>query len=267
MNYTRPLLTVIFSLALAVPACAQVYTPRVTTDRLPDYTEPGRFAQWREWRELPQAEKAVAIWKFLTDYETGLYPVQGIYEDPDPGPEFSFFDERDLVKVLNVHGHGYCGLLSPTLDGIYAHAGFPDHRIHNMDANHHCVTEVFYNGGWHYFDMDLRGLLYKADGTVANIREAMTERSLWTDPPVKVEPFYPLDNKKAMFESYARCKLTPMYHYYKNGHTMDFELRPGESLTRFWQPQQGGRWHHPWPNPAGFNLKFLSRKFEGAAGA
>ncbi|HUU29810.1 MAG TPA: hypothetical protein VM123_18565 [archaeon] len=240
---------------------AQVYTPRVTTDQLPDYTEIGRFVSWQKWRDLPPREKAVAIWRFITDYETGLYPIQGIYEDPNPGPEFPFFDERDLVKVLNVHGHGYCGLLSPTLDGIYAHAGFPDSRIHNMDANHHCVTEVFYQGGWHYFDVDLRGMLYKPDSTVASIRDAMTDRSLWTAPQIKVEPFYPLDDKARMYESFAACKLTPMYHWYKNGHTMDFVLRPGESMTRYWQPQ-GGRWHHPWLNPGGFDMAFLKRKFE-----
>ncbi len=240
---------------------AQVFTPRITNERLPDYTEVGRFVQFDQWRDLPPQEKAVAIWKFLNGTETGLYPVQGIYEDPDPGPEYPFYDERDVTKVLNVHGHGYCGLLSPTLDGVLAAAGFSDGRIHNMDANHHCVTEVYYDGGWHYFDMDLRGMLYRPDGTVANIREAMTNKELWTNPPRKIEPFYPLDDKAAMFESFATCKLTPMYHWYKNGHTMDFTLRPGERLRRWWQPR-GGRWFHPWPNKGGFNLSFLSRKFE-----
>ena len=236
------------------------YSPRVTTDLLPDYSDMARFAAFSAWRDLPPAERAVAIWRYITDRETGLFPVQGIYEDPDPGPEYSFFDERDLTKVLNVHGHGYCGLLSPTLDGIYAHAGFADSRIFNLRENHHCVTEVFYDGGWHYFDVDLRGMLFKADGSVANLEEACRQRELWTDPPVPAEPFYPLDDKAAMFESFAQCKLTPMYHWYKNGHTMDFALRPGESLTRFWDPQDS-RWFHPWPSAGGFNLDFLRRRF------
>jgi hypothetical protein len=255
--------TLLFILLLGItfPLHTQVYTPRVTTDLLPDYTDIDRFVSWPKWKSLAPQAKADSIWKFITSYETGLYPIQGIYEDPDPGPEFSFYDERDLVKVLNVYGHGYCGLLSPTLDGIYAHAGFPDSRIHNMDKNHHCVTEVFYNGGWHYYDVDLRGMLYKPDGTVASLREAMTDRSLWTNPPKKIEPFYPLDDKAQMFESFSECNLTPMYHWYKNGHTMDFVLRPGESVTRYWQPQ-GGRWHNPWRDEGGFDKEFLKRKFE-----
>ncbi|MEW6750452.1 MAG: hypothetical protein AB1505_05675 [Candidatus Latescibacterota bacterium] len=102
------------------------YSPRVTTDRLPDYWDLARFAAFPAWRDLPPAEKAVALWRYVTDRQTGLYPVQGIYEDPDPGPEYAFFDERDLCKVLNVHGHGYCGLLSPTLAGIFAQ-GALDH--------------------------------------------------------------------------------------------------------------------------------------------
>ena len=237
-----------------------VYSPRVTTDLLPDYTDLSRFAAFSAWRDLPPAERAVAIWRYITDRETGLFPVQGINEDPDPGPEYAFFDERDLIKVLNVHGHGYCGLLSPTLDGIYAHAGFADSRIINMRENHHCVTEVFYDDDWHYFDVDLRGLLLKEDGSVASLEDACRLRELWTDPPIPVEPFYPLDDKAAMFESFAPCKLTRMYHWFKNGHTMDFVLRPGESLIRFWEPQES-RWFHPWPNPGGFNLQFLRRRF------
>ena len=169
-------------LSAVVSIQAQVYTPKITVEHLPDYTELGAFVNFYKWRDLPAQEKAVAIWKFLCDEETGLYPVQGIYEDPDPGPEYSFFDERDVLKVLNVHGHGYCGLLSPTLDGVFAAAGYSDSRIFNMRENHHCITEVYYDDGWHYFDMDLRGMLYKKDGTVANIKEAQTMKELWTDP-------------------------------------------------------------------------------------
>ncbi|MFC1614172.1 hypothetical protein ACFL5K_02625 [Gemmatimonadota bacterium] len=251
----------ILTFAAVLPLAAQVYNPKITTDLLPDYTDLKAFVEFSQWRALPPQQKATAIWRFLCDNETGLYPVQGIYEDPDPGLAYPFFDERDVLKVLNVHGHGYCGLLSPTLDGIYAAVGFEDGRIFNMRENHHCITEVFYDGGWHYYDMDLRGMLYKPDGTVANIREAQTIPELWTSPPRKIRPFYPLDDKARMYESFNPCFLTPMYHWYKNGHSMDFVLRPGETLTRYWQPQ-GGRWFHPWPAAGGFDMEFLTRRFE-----
>ena len=236
------------------------YSPRVTTDRLPDYTDTRRFAEFVGWRDLPPADRAVAIFRHLADRETGLFPVQGIYEDPDPGPEYAFYDERDLARVLTVHGHGYCGLLSPTLDGIFAHAGFQESRIVLMKENHHCVTEVYYDGGWHYFDLDLRGFLFTGDHVVASLEQACQKRELWTDPPVQAEPFYPMDDKGAMFESFAQCRLERGYHWYKNGHTTDFILRPGESLTRFWEGQDS-RWFHPWPSPGGFNLDFLRRRF------
>ena len=236
-----------------------VYSPRLTTDSQPDYSDLRRFVDFSGWRDLPASEKAVAIWRYITDRQTGLFPVQGIYEDPDPGPEYAFYDERDVSKVLNVHGHGYCGLLSPTLDGIFTHAGFEDSRIIRMKENHHCVTEVFYDGGWHYFDVDLRGMLYKPDGSIASLQEACSTRSLWVDPPVASEPFYPLDDKEKMFESFARCRLERLHGWFKNGHTMDFVLRPGESLTRYWDPQ--GRWFHPWPAAGGFNMDFLRRRF------
>lgn len=237
------------------------FSPYITTDRLPDHGDLTRFGQFPAWRDLPAAEKAIAMFRYMANRETGLYPVQGIYEDPDPGPAYSFYDERDLVKAMNVHGHGYCGLLSHILDGAYAHAGFEDSRIQGMDANHHTVTEVFYDGAWHYFDLDLRGMLIRDDGSVADLKDACAVRSLWTDPPAGVTPFYPGDyEKEKMFEGFAACKTTPEYRWYKNGHTMDVALRPGESLTRWWQPQ-GSRWFHPWPNPGGFDLEFLTRRF------
>ena len=236
------------------------YSPRVTTTRLPDYSDVQRLVSFPGWRDLPPRDKALAIFRYLAHPDTGLYPIQGIYEDPDPGPEYVFYDERDLMKVLNVHGHGYCGLLSPTLAGILAHAGFEEVRCIRMKENHHCVTEVWYDGGWHYFDLDLRGLLLRADGEVASLAEACRERELWTDPPLEVEPFYPLDDKAAMFESFARCSLKHSYHWHKNGQTSDLVLRPGESLTRFWEGQDS-RWFHPWPAAGGFNVDFLRRRF------
>ncbi|MBT7860625.1 MAG: hypothetical protein HN712_09955 [Gemmatimonadetes bacterium] len=237
-----------------------VFSPRISTDRQPDYSDLSRFVNFAAWRDLPPAEKAVAIWRYITDRETGLFPVQGIYEDTDPGPEYAFFDERDVSKVLNVHGHGYCGLLSPTLDGIFTHAGFTDSRIIRMKENHHCVTEVFYDDAWHYFDVDLRGMLSRADGAVASLEEACRNQDLWTQPPIDIEPFYPLDDKKAMATGFAQCRLERLFAWHKNGHTMDCVLRPGESLTRYWEPQ--GRWFHPWPAAGGFNMDFLRRRFE-----
>ncbi len=32
---------------------AQVHTPRITNERLPDYTELGRFVKFSQWRNLP----------------------------------------------------------------------------------------------------------------------------------------------------------------------------------------------------------------------
>lgn len=237
------------------------YSPRVSSTRLPDYSDVARFADFSGWRDLPPRDKALAIFQYLADEVTGLYPVQGIYEDPDPGPEYVFYDERDAMKVLTVHGHGYCGLLSPTLAAVFAHAGFEDVRCIRMKENHHCVTEVWYDGGWHYFDLDLRGLLLRPDGEAASLAEACTERELWTNPPLSVEPFYPLDDKAALFESFAPCTLKRSHHWHKNGHTSDFALRPGESLTRFWDGQDS-HWFHPWPAVGGFNMDFLRRRFE-----
>ena len=53
-------------------------------------------------------------------------------------------------------------------------------------------------------------------------------------------PNDPLDSTRAIYE---KTIVEPYYGFQQAGHTMDFVLRPGERLTRWWRPQ-GGRWHH-----------------------
>lgn len=66
---------IFFSLFTTLPLNAKVYTPRVTTELLSDYTELGRFVNWHKWRGLQPQEKAAVLWKFLINYETGLFPI------------------------------------------------------------------------------------------------------------------------------------------------------------------------------------------------
>jgi len=221
---------------------AKVACIRLTSEHTADTTDLKRFRQFSEWKDKTGNELAIAVWKYLCGYETGLYHFNEILEGPDPFDEYATV--RDPLKILNVYNMAYCGIFGPVLDGIYQGIGFEQGRSFGVELWNHCTTEVWYDRSWHYLDLDVRGLLLDADGTVASLDEARRNRDLWTNPPVKIEPFFPNDDdKNKVFEIYRDSRIHYYYRWFEGSHTMDFYLRQGESFTRFWTPQ-GGRWNH-----------------------
>lgn len=236
--------SLIAALCLLMPAIAtaRVICPRLTSGHIADTTDLGRFRQFDEWKDKTGNELALAIWQYLSDYETGLYHFNEILEGPDPFDEYATV--RDPLKILNTYNMAYCGIFGPVLDGIYHGVGFEGGRSFGLEAWNHCATEVWYDDGWHYLDVDVRGALVGPDRVVVSLAEAQADRDLWLAPPVAVEPFFPKDPDKArLFDIYKDSRVDYNYRWFEMGHTMDFYLRQGESFTRFWTPQ-GGRWHH-----------------------
>ncbi|MCG3181115.1 MAG: hypothetical protein BIFFINMI_03489 [Phycisphaerae bacterium] len=225
---------------LASPSRGQVECPRVLSEHVADTTDLARFRNFAAWKDKTGNALAVAVWQYLCDNRTGLYHMNEVCDGPDPSSEYATV--RDPLKILNVYGVGYCGIFGPTTAGIYKGMGFPDARSFGVVDYSHNATEVFYDNAWHYLDVDLRGALLKADGTVASLAEVRAQRGLWTNPPVKVSPFFPHDpNRGRIYDIYHKSQINFDYRWFQMGHTMDFSLRPGESFTRWWHPQ-GGRW-------------------------
>jgi hypothetical protein len=153
---------------------------------------------------------------------------------------------RDPIKMLNVYGYGFCGAFGPTTAGLFEGLGFKQARSVGIPGCNHNVTEVWYDGAWHYFDTDLRGVIFRRDAeTIASVEDVRAQPDLWTNPSRKLTPFFPDDPPG--LEIYARTfrEKPPGYSYrwFMSGSTMDYRLRKGESLTRWWRPQ-GGRWSH-----------------------
>jgi hypothetical protein len=221
---------------------ARVNCIRLTGEHTADVTDLERFRQFPAWRDKEGNDLALAVWQFLCGYETGLYHFNEILEGEDPFDEYATV--RDPLKILNVYNMGYCGIFGPVLDGIFQGVGFEQGRSFGLEAWNHCATELWYDGAWHYFDLDVRGVLTDANGMVVSLEEAQRNRRLWVDPPVKIEPFFPKDpDKNKVFEIYNGSKVNFNYRWFEAGHTMDYFLRQGESFTRWWAPQ-GGRWNH-----------------------
>lgn len=221
---------------------ARVLSPRVISEHTADMTDWQRFRNFHQWKDKTGQELAIAVWQYLSGYETGVYHFNEILEGNDPFDEYATV--RDPQKILNVYNMGYCGIFGPVMDGVFQHIGFEQGRAFGIDLWNHCATELWYDNGWHYFDLDVRGVLLDENGEVVSLKQAQTIRELWTNPQVAVEPFFPKDeDKNKVFEIYRDSQVNYYYHWYEGSHTMDYSLRQGESFTRWWNPQ-GGRWHH-----------------------
>ncbi|MHC4352174.1 MAG: hypothetical protein ACYS0H_05590 [Planctomycetota bacterium] len=239
-----PGLAIAIALCLMIPgmAAARVTCIRLTSNHIADTTDLKRFRQFHQWRDKTGNELALAIWKYLSDYETGLYHFNEILEGSDPFDEYATV--RDPLKIMNTYNMGYCGIFGPVTDGIFQGVGFGKGRSFGLEAWNHCATEVWYDDSWHYLDVDVRGVLLRPDGVVASLAEARGDRSLWVNPVATTTPFFPKDPDKArLFDIYKDSRVHNYYRWFEMGHTMDVCLRSGESFTRFWTPQ-GDRWHH-----------------------
>ncbi len=235
---------ILLILGLAGPQVSQakVVCPRVTSEHTADTTDLRRFRQFPAWKDKTGNDLAMAIWQYLCGYETGVYHFNEVLDGADPFDEYATV--RDPLKILNVYNMGYCGIFGPVLDGIFQGVGFEQGRSFGLVRWNHCATEVWYDNAWHYFDMDVRGILLDGSGTVVSLEEAQHNRNLWVSPPKRIEPFFPNESDKGkVFEIYHDSPVNRYYRWFEGTHTMDFSLRQGESFTRWWTPQ-GGRWHH-----------------------
>jgi hypothetical protein len=152
---TFPLVAaVLFCSLIPITSTARVTCIRLTSNHIADTTALKRFRQFHEWDNKNGNELALAIWKYLSDYETGLYHFNEILEGPDHFDEYATV--RDPLKILNTYNMAYCGIFGPVLDGIFQGVGFAQGRSFGLEAWNHCATEVWYDNSWHYFDIDVR---------------------------------------------------------------------------------------------------------------
>lgn len=244
---------------------ADATSPWVTSEHVADTSSMEAFAEHAEWKNLAGQPRALAIWKYLTDNETGVYHFNPAREGPDRR-DMQLHVVRDPVKMLNSYGYGFCGAFGPTTAGIFEGAGFEKARAIGIPGSNHCVTEVWYDNDWHYFDVDLRGVLFESDGkTVASIQDIVDQPDLFTKPSRKVLPFFTNDPDLSIYaRGYTEKPVDHFYAWSSGGTTMDYRLRRGETFTRWWQPRDG-RWAHQDEDVRGdFWRKLLEREPYGA---
>jgi len=222
----------------AAGAFAAQYSPRVVSPHHADAYSLRTFSEYPRWKDLAGDARAWEIYRYLVDPRTGLFHMNEVIEGDDDLSEYRTI--RDPIKIINVYGYAYCAILGPVMAGICEGAGLGEARTLVLPGWSHVAAETFYDGSWHYLDLDVRAAFRRPDGRLASMDEARTDPALWTGRGPLFFPNDPLEETRKVYET------TPVEYYHdfhSTGHTMDYVLRQGETFTRWWAPQ-GGRWHH-----------------------
>ncbi|MBS1835464.1 MAG: hypothetical protein JST65_22290, partial [Acidobacteria bacterium] len=222
---------------------AQVYSPIVTkAGQVDTSTLPNLVRDiYKESKAVTPAQKAEAIWRFfLTDGRFvkpgAIYHIAGwAYEEPKG-------EVLDPLKLLNSYGFGLCYHIAPLLEAVFEAGGFEDARVWFLTG--HTVAEVFYDGRYHYYDSDMLGYNNTGAG-VASVRQIEQDGRIVTEQLRRKdhgEPWYPADVRANAIDELAGLFTTTKdnwvypFQRYESGHTMDFVLRPGERMTRYFHP-------------------------------
>jgi len=232
-------------------ASGEVYSPKVLRKGQPDASDLARLAQgiYAEAGATTPRDRAEAIWRFfLTDgrfVKPGFwYHIAGwAYEEP--GGEV-----LDAVKLLNSYGFGLCYHIAPVLEAVWKAGGFEDARVWFLTG--HTVAEVFYDGGYHYFDSDMMGYNTAAGGRVASVHEIENDGGIILAQKNPSSPWYPADVRAGAMRGLAELFTTRQDNWLfpleraAHAHTMDFVLRPGEKLIRYFRPERDDLFYLPY---------------------
>jgi hypothetical protein len=150
------------------------------------------------------------------------------------------------------------------LESVWKAGGFEDARVWFLTG--HTVAEVYYGGAYHYYDSDMMGYNPVGRGSakelpVASVHQIEQDGNIILSKlkgPKEIDasaveaPWYPADVREgaigdmaSLFTTAADNWLFP-FERSPQGHSMSFELRPGERLIRYFEPQTSGAYYLPY---------------------
>ncbi len=168
---------------------------------------------------MTDADKAFALW---------FQEIQ--YRHHSGGDNSELLDP---VKVFNIYGYNTCGNDSICLATLWRQAGL---KAAPARALGHCISQAFYDGGWHFYDGDMHSVyLLRDNQTVAGEQDIVRDHDLIKRTHSKGILF--LDNW------WSEPDMCAMYFFEgpvggerggKSETTMNMALRPGEALVWRW---------------------------------
>jgi hypothetical protein len=178
--------------------------------------------------EMTDADKAFSLW-----FQEIRYRHHSGGDNSELG---------DPVKVFNIYGYNTCGNDSISLATLWRTAGL---KAAPARALGHCISQAFYDGGWHFYDGDMHSVyLLRDNRTVAGEQDIVRDHDLikrthskgilfldnwWSDPEMCAMYFFegPVGGERGN----------------KIDTTMNMVLRPGEALVWRWGQVRPLKYH------------------------
>ncbi|MEP2670036.1 MAG: hypothetical protein ABJH04_13625 [Cyclobacteriaceae bacterium] len=180
-------------------------------------------------------ERALSLWSFMKNNRMH-------YSEPDQGKEID-----DPIKLLGVYGYGACYNISYAT--AFIASKYPYNEIPYREyspRNRHSVKDILFDSTFMLIDPDIEVFYLNHDNkniatydVLANDKYLMTR----THHYGKAEQFNALNTYVAnsVYEADTPANFTGIYRDI-DFHTLDFQLRPGESLVYNWEPAK--YFHH-----------------------
>ncbi|MBT3605746.1 MAG: hypothetical protein HN521_21995 [Candidatus Latescibacteria bacterium] len=242
---------------------------KVTTDRTFDFHDLDALAKGIVHAGMSNEEKALACFDVV---RWGMFQYPWVYNIKERREEW-----HDATKLLNVYGHGLCGVQARTLGAIYQKVfGYENQRLIGVNEcapgdwelekdagafvfsrmgkgyspeNHsgHSCVEVFYDDHWHHLDPMVNFYCYTRDGNrIASLEDTIADPSLVMQPSRDITGLMPDGNLGKVFYKSRFADWGPGPGYFMVMDTcMEVALDKGQSVTYFWD-REHQRFH--WPN-------------------
>ncbi len=222
------------------------YSPRIVGAQRPDLYSVDTLLRSPQFANKQGEELALALYNYFTSTKDGTYHFWSPTENEgEPRLRGCVVDP---VKFLNAYGWMLCGNHATMLYQVYQAAGF---KARQFGVPGHSLCEVFYEGRWHIIDIDMWTWFRTPDGHIASAYElAKNAKALIVDNVNKSNPCNLPDRDLPGYANmYAKTPTVDAEerveqiwpHWATRAHTMDFALRPGETLIRSQVAQ--GRFH------------------------
>ncbi|MFC1717283.1 transglutaminase domain-containing protein [Candidatus Poribacteria bacterium] len=189
---------------------------------------------------MTDAEKAMAIYNFTASIEVQCHEndrrVGPPFPDDNSNPSRNTFKERaNPVKAANHYYCSGCSLSAANFVILCRHAGLAARAVWMCPLGvyaTHCVTEAWYDGGWHMFDPEVHTFYLEEDNETVASYEAIHKN-----------PALALRTHDGGFASTGTKSYASFYEAHYPPHVMPVEqwlstlsmtLRPGEKFIWRW---------------------------------
>ena len=200
-------------------------------------------------------QRAIAIWSYIAQRPS--YHFWDCRDWPQLTTELGYV--LDPITRFNVHGGVICFQVQHSMFAMAEKAGL---AVRQKDLPGHCVGELFYNGAWHCFDAEVDCASYFrqwwGDDHIASVDEICanntTRANYILNQQHKSDPYFQYDylggkfipwgSKQYVHDNFYTVGAKGHYAGLRAwGHTIDFDLRRGEKLIRYWH--RLGKWYCP----------------------